>query len=352
MATNALDRQVQNLEAQIVTLKNKHHKTLAKTHKRRKSKLSSRRAIHIEDATEIKCLRTDHTAMFQDKKNEAVALGERNAQLEEEITELDIARQERKKFKEEVSHLGKDTDKLRADNLVLKEDICKSNAIRERLEESSKQVGEELGTLRAHNLRLKEKLRRSGTKCSRLEAEVKKLGGVSSTLHAQSKHLEDDLAAMQKLMATTDQEAPNSTLATLQKTIQDLRGKNQNLQQQCGRLEMIIAPQTDQATKSKELLQANQQLHAKVAFLEEDRLKAQEENQLLQEQLAQELKVVDWIRNAVAGTVGRDTFDISSISAHLRNLENTGLQCSGESERVIKKECLKADPELISKLEE
>ena len=268
-----------------------------------------------------------------------MALGERNAQLEEEITELDIARQERKKFKEEVSHLGKDTDKLRADNLVLKEDICKSNAIRERLEESSKQVGEELGTLRAHNLRLKEKLQRSGTKCSRLEAEVKKLGGVSSTLHAQSKHLEDDLAAMQKLMATTDQEAPNSTLATLQKTIQDLRGKNQNLQQQCGRLEMIIAPQTDQATKSKELLQVNQQLHAKVAFLEEDRLKAQEENQLLQEQLAQELKVVDWIRNAVAGTVGRDTFDISSISAHLRNLENTGLQCSGESERVIKKEC-------------
>ena len=37
LATKALDRQVQNLEAQIVTLKNKHHKTLAKTHKRHKS---------------------------------------------------------------------------------------------------------------------------------------------------------------------------------------------------------------------------------------------------------------------------------------------------------------------------
>ena len=115
---------------------------------------------------------------------------------------------------------------------------------------------------------------------------------------------------------------------------------------------MIIAPQTDQATKSKELLQVNQQLRAKVAFLEEDRLKAQEKNQLLQEQLAQELKVVDWIRNVVTGMVGRDTFDIGSVSAHLRNLENTGLQRSGESERVIKKEGLKADPELMSKLEE
>jgi chromosome segregation ATPase len=258
--------------------------------------LQDENKLLLRDVTDIRLGHTLATSQllslcsdYEQLQSKLVTLGEAKTALEGDLV---VLRQESGKFEGQVQHLNEEMGTLRVDNLALKEDLCQSGVKYARLAEESKKVVEELRTFRANNFRLKEEVHRTGAKCSQLEADIKTGESMSK---AQNNRLGDDLAAARKLLATADQEGQNSMrmLETLKKANLDLNGKNRNLLQRCGRLEKCVSLQINRSAENIELAER------------------------LKEDLAREIRVIDQIRDKVAGVVAGEILAIFDDSDHL-----------------------------------